>query len=309
MHLIRAIFFLSLMTAFFKAEAEPKPVPNGGICLSKYSKDSLPRGFRSLYKLKGFPDNFRISGSAQMTEKQIENLVYFLRKLTGEADMPIYVVDLRHELHGFYQDLPIYVWDENYWEHMERLVSEGYERSYFDNLNTLDEVPYYPVIEKIKGKRYFEVESRMYPKKYPVSREEDVCDRLGIKYFRIPILDRDRPDHFTVNAILKFFKSVPKNAWIHVHCHGGKGRTSTFLLMYHLYRKKEDNLEAVVKRHAETGSVDLLNKVADVKPHANESRKQFIRDFFSFSQARPLGSWKESCPDSLCRQQATDDEE
>ena len=56
--------------------------------------------------------------------------------------------------------------------------------------------------------------------------------RLALSYVRLPVTDHCAPDDDAIRAFRQVLGNVPPTAWVHFHCHGGDGRTTTFLMMY-----------------------------------------------------------------------------
>jgi hypothetical protein len=56
--------------------------------------------------------------------------------------------------------------------------------------------------------------------------------RLAISYLRIPVTDHCAPEDDAVRVLLGMTATVDAATWVHFHCHGGDGRTTTFLTMY-----------------------------------------------------------------------------
>ncbi|MBX9977712.1 MAG: hypothetical protein K2X98_05655, partial [Alphaproteobacteria bacterium] len=77
-------------------------VPNGAVMAIPKKEGYLPNNFRTLYKnpiIGVLP--LRASGSAQPTPSQMEHLVYYIRTLMNDIHLPLYIVDLRLEPHGY----------------------------------------------------------------------------------------------------------------------------------------------------------------------------------------------------------------
>ena len=58
--------------------------------------------------------------------------------------------------------------------------------------------------------------------------------RLGISYLRLPVTDHCAPEDDAVRTFLQTLGNVDSPTWVHFHCHGGDGRTTTFLTMYYM---------------------------------------------------------------------------
>lgn len=56
--------------------------------------------------------------------------------------------------------------------------------------------------------------------------------RLAISYLRLHVTDHCPPDDDVARMFLGMLGSVAATTWTHFHCHGGDGRTTTFLAMY-----------------------------------------------------------------------------
>jgi hypothetical protein len=51
-------------------------------------------------------------------------------------------------------------------------------------------------------------------------------------YIRIPVTDHCRPSEEALNRFVDLCKSLNPGDWVHCHCHGGDGRTTTFLALF-----------------------------------------------------------------------------
>jgi hypothetical protein len=56
--------------------------------------------------------------------------------------------------------------------------------------------------------------------------------RLAVAYLRLPVTDHCAPEADALRTFLKTLGNVTATTWVHFHCHGGDGRTTTFLSMY-----------------------------------------------------------------------------
>jgi len=102
----------------------------------------------------------------------------------------------------------------------------------------------------------------------------------------------------TIDDLVKVLEDLPANAWVHFHCHYGKGRTSMMLVMYDMMKNAPlVSLENIVKRQQLLGSEDLLD--TDVWEGGSytkkqlEDRKTFITQFYDFICQRKAGGIQE----------------
>jgi len=73
--------------------------------------------------------------------------------------------------------------------------------------------------------------------------EEDILKKMSlpcaVKYVRIPVPDHCKPKPAAAHrffSLCKEIRALPEEqTWVHFHCHGGDGRTTTFLAMYDMF--------------------------------------------------------------------------
>lgn len=73
--------------------------------------------------------------------------------------------------------------------------------------------------------------------------EEDILKKMplprAVKYIRIPATDHCKPNTAAVDRFVVLCNELRRlseeQKWVHFHCHGGDGRTTTFLAMYDMF--------------------------------------------------------------------------
>ena len=60
-------------------------------------------------------------------------------------------------------------------------------------------------------------------------------DKFTVKYVRIPVTDHGAPPDAAITNLRALANEVTANDWVHFHCHGGDGRTTTFLALYSMW--------------------------------------------------------------------------
>ena len=229
-------------------------------------------------------DNLRISGSAQCTAAGFASLYATLAAAAPGA--PIYDVDLRQESHGFADGLPVS------WHKDGNLANEGKtpEEVALDEEERLAGLLGETTTFVPKGKtdkRRFEAVT-FAPD--IVQTEKEVVEALGFRYARFYVTDRTQPDTETVEAFLDFVESLPKDAWLHFHCHAGHGRTTTFLVMYDMIRNPDIPAEAIIERQYLIGGADLTAMKEDEwKNERIISRLEMLRSFSRYIRAKHAG--------------------
>ena len=93
---------------------------------------------------------------------------------------------------------------------------------------------------------------------------------------------------------------MPADGWAHFHCRAGKGRTTTFMVLYDMLRNARSvSLGDIVNRQsALAGDYDLLKLDAEAgwKAAVFADRAAFVRAFYRYARANPGGQpqlWSE----------------
>ncbi len=110
---------------------------------------------------------------------------------------------------------------------------------------------------------------------------DKVQEGMHMVYKRIPIADLTTPtfEHYEkiMNAIKQVEAENPgKRVWVHVHCHGGLGRTAFGMYIAHMMRS-DDSLEKIVDEQTKKGARNLLDIEHPEIGQSLETAKQ-IRD-------------------------------
>ncbi|MBS0271779.1 MAG: hypothetical protein JSR85_03950 [Proteobacteria bacterium] len=201
-----------------------------------------------------------------------------LRRRLSHVQDPIVIIDGINEFHGYVQGIPstffAYQHSNPHWKYyIRRIVFTG----------TTDVRP-----------------DLVIP-------ESQMAQQNGFTYYHVKIGSKFISSKETIDEIVKIFDELPSNAWIHFHCHYGKGRTSMMLVMYDIMKNAPHiSLENIVKRQHLLGSEDLLNTVVWKKGSYTkqqlEERANFIKAFYDFVCQRKAGgiqkwsAWKNNLP-------------
>lgn len=205
-----------------------------------------------LPSFKGYKE-LRASGSAQFSRK---NILAALAQMQGK----VYIIDLRQESHGFLNGDAVSWYGERNW------ANEGQANFFIRNL----EISLFQHLTNLKTASICNVQKK--PHKHLCSialnsidiktakTEEQLMQDLGLEYIRFPVLDRWKPEDKIIDQFVNFVKALPKGAWLHFHCRGGSGRTTTFLVMYDIIRNGQHvKLNDIIARHALAGVKNLQN--------------------------------------------------
>lgn len=117
-----------------------------------------------------------------------------------------------------------------------------------------------------------------------VLTEEELAHQYGAEYYRFPVTDNSYPSNQVVDDFILFFRNLPPDAWLHFHCKGGKGRTTTFLLLVDILRNaKYLNFKELVDRQVAIGGV-ALDQLKDPPKHESLARLEFLKFFYQYAK-------------------------
>jgi len=236
-------------------------------------KEDIPKEFRKTTDLSIIKDNknlnlngldkLNISGSQQFSEYNLPLLIDAIK-----TTLPITIVDLRQESHGFINGLPVS------WADSKNNANEGLTRDQV----LLDE---YNKLKSIKLNEpiafYNDPNETIVPVK--VQNEEELVKSNGLSYNRITVRDGGIPTNDMVDYFIKSIKEQPQDSWLHFHCKAGVGRTTTFMIMYDMIKNyKEVSSDDIIKRQ-----LALANFDGDaVKSFENKERMDFLSEFYNY---------------------------
>ena len=234
--------------------------------------------------------DLNVSASAQFTSKQLKTIVDEVISDKHIIPDQFIIVDLRQETHLFINGYPVSFFSPNFSNSWGRSTKETAQDENTQREKLLEEpiaLVHY-VIEKGKkgalGKTLKEAETI-----HQVQTEEMVAKQLGVQYVRFAVSDHMRPSDEIVDEFISFVKALPKQSWIHFHCRGGSGRTSTFMTMYDMIKNgKYLGKDDILARQVAMGGKNLHNTRSEDKFRNSLAieRQKFIDKFYSYVQAK-----------------------
>jgi hypothetical protein len=265
---------------------------------------ALPRNFRTTDdRLKAnsgqkIPTNIGLtslcaSGSGEFTT---DGLKLLLERTRG----PVTVFDLRQETHIFVNGLPISWFATNDWANVGRTHNEieADEAARVKSLKPGSEIAVHPgaVIKKPGA-------TPIAPENVTVehaSTERDLVEANRAAYVRLTVTDHARPLDEEVDRFILAVRTLPENGWAHFHCEAGRGRTTTFMVLYDMLRNATRvSLEDIARRQQLLGyDYDVLHPAdpGSWKAPYTDDRIAFVRAFYDYARANPGGGpqpWSE----------------
>jgi hypothetical protein len=250
------------------------------------SKAILSATQKNLGNITGL-DTLWISGSAAPSASGFASIAKNIQQATEKKVKKIIDVDLRQESHGYLNKNAITLASENDWINYNKTRAAAIqdEQKWLASFSTREKV------ENVLQPTQFK-SGHFYPgKNYLVKEivdENMIATAADFQYFRLMVTDHMAPRDEDIDRFVALVKNQQPNTWLHVHCRGGDGRTTTFMVMYDmLHNADKVSLDDIVKRQA---SVAPFYNVLETK-HDNslmipyyEKRAEFIRKFYLFAK-------------------------
>lgn len=219
-------------------------------------------------------DELKMSGSATLGPKALKEIAKPVKK----NKTVLYVFDLRQESHGLINDQPVTWQADRDWANADLNHDEAIrrERRQLGDLR---------VGERINGTEIKSIET-----------EESMVRSSGHQYVRLTVTDHVRPVDSEVDRFIEAIRTMPENSWIHFHCRAGKGRTTTFMVLYDmLVNARYLPFDDIINRNTKlSNDYDVLT-VGDPKdwkyPYQKE-RADFVRAFYEYAKENPRGEKK-----------------
>jgi hypothetical protein len=262
-------------------------------CLDPLKKDPKPPS------VKGLKD-INASGSSQYSKSQIIAVLN-----SGRTRKPMMVVDLRQESHGFLQlRTPLYGestiavgwFVERDWLN----VGRGLPSIELDQRQRLSQAARTPaltvtwILTKTAEDGICTATPQVVHPVEPAITEQQVVEGLGLTYLRLPTTDHVRPRDSEVDEFVRIAAKLTRDTWLHFHCRGGDGRTTTFLVMHDtMCNAPAVAVDDIVRRQYLVGGANLDKPASPASyayPFAIE-RRTFVRDFYRYVTAAKPGGY------------------
>jgi hypothetical protein len=216
-----------------------------------------------------------------------------LKLLLGHTRGPVTVFDLRQETHVFVNGLPISWFATRDWANVGRTQSaiEADEAARVQSLMPGSEI----VVAAGNAIKKPGAESTA-PQSVTVERantERDIVESNNSGYVRLTVTDHARPLDDEVDRFILSVRALPENGWAHFHCEAGRGRTTTFMVLYDMLRNASRvSIEDIVNRQKLLGyGYDVLRPAepGSWKGPYTDDRIAFVRAFYNYARANPGG--------------------
>lgn len=275
------------------------------LVLDALNSSQLPANFRTSsdflptqtnLSLEGLANLHEI-GSAQFSEQE---LMAVLEKIAS----PVTIIDLRQELHGFINGSAISWYGLRNWTNLGK-TPEEVEQDQQQRLAALEKQNAI-TISKISDKNSDGVITKTAPINLNVQNvmsEAGLTYQHELNYKRIYVTDGWPPSTEQINQFVQFVQTVPKEMWLYFHCRAGKGRTTTFMVMYDMLKNaKKVSFNDILQRQALLGGNELLElpEKNSYKYSLANNRIEFLKKFYNYcltnkdNHQTPFSVWEKN---------------
>ncbi len=197
---------------------------------------------------------------------------YFSEKIKSGEIKKLYVVNLLKDEIYYYKDRPLRWYGMSYKK--KRLGDYLFTRKPYKAIQA-------GFIRLIYGT----------PPTHDVSQlqtEQQIIQELGGYYYAPTRYDDNwlESPKF-IEDMIQFFESIPNDAHLYPHCVHGRGRTTSYLVLYDIFKNsKKVSLKDIANRHYCLGREDVLNTELWAKgtwtQSALDARKNLVENFYAY---------------------------
>lgn len=246
-------------------------------------------------------DDLRLSGSETIsTPGQVERIA---RSANVQDRDRLHIVDVRQESHVVADRYALTLRGLKDWanvglSHEEALQSEA---DWIGDLRRSENLTIYSAEDMKSGARPMRSVTLHRPE---IVSEQALVERTGANYARLTVTDHLRPGDDAVDRFVEIVRRLPSDAALHVHCKGGKGRTTTFMAIYDMLRNAgRVSADGIIDRQGELGRYQL-KKIDGQNADYRQDRLSFLYAFHEYATRNPDGqpqtwsAWLASRPDA-----------
>ena len=214
-----------------------------------------------------------MSGSAQFSAEQFHTLAEKLREQSRE----VWIVDCRMESHGLINGIAVSWCGEDNGANLGRTVEEiEAEEEGLSALIGTNVTAYTAENDQPAESMELSVETW--------ETERKLAQGEGFGYLRLACPDHCWPPADVIDAFLSFVSGLDGDAWLHIHCQAGSGRTGAFMTIFEMMQKPDTPVEEILQHQADTGSGNLLDRAKPEKSSAQKERCVLARAVYLYIQ-------------------------
>lgn len=270
---MRKYFIILLLFSVSLINAETR------LILNVENAFKMPRNFRTASEW-----GVKASASGQFSEKGLTTL------LEAIPSSQVIIIDLCEESHGFINGAAVSWRDYKEWTN-RGYTSEAIEADQEEKFRQLHKEGF--AILQLKEDPDYEycIEIEW------TASEKQLVAKTSAKHIHMPTGDHLQPSDSIVDQFLELVDSLNADQWLHFHCSAGKGRSSTFLVMYDILKNaRHTSLNDILSRQKRIGGSDFLCPVdrTSWKYMYLLARRDFLARFYQYcltDRSLPWSHW------------------
>lgn len=285
MRLITLFFFIALCSSLHSSvNYIVQDVPTNAVDIKNWrdAHNLLEATRKQGGNIRGL-ENLWLSGSGAVNVQGFKEIRNRIQRATNNQVQEIIVLDLREESHGFLNNNAIALSNEDNWLNHGKTRSQTLsdEQQWLAGLRQNKEIGSVLLHSQFKKRDFSKTKTA---KMQNIVDEKTAVEQLGMTYVRLTVTDHMVPQDVDVKRFIKFVKNMKAKTWLHIHCLGGKGRTTTFMTMYDILQNADKaSLPEIVQRQASVPP--YFNVLQTRRNHSKYAeyyrrRAEFIRRFY-----------------------------
>lgn len=237
-------------------------------------------------------DHMWASSSAAPSVNDFDQIAKRIRILSGGQAAKMIDLDLRQESHAYLNDQAITYATRHNWINYGKTEQES-QLAEDDWIQAIRKNPLLENVLTPEQLKTFAFTDGVTVEIKSVMNENEAAKKAGFEYKRLMVSDHMAPRQHEIDEFIRFVKSLPPNSWIHLHCRGGEGRSSTFLVMLDMLKNAGTvSFDEIIKRHA---SIPPYYDLSQCTRRCKEltlyyqKRYAFVQEFYQFASELSQG--------------------
>lgn len=226
------------------------------------------------------------SASATPNQNDLKSILKMISDSTNGKVKKILDIDLREESHGLVNDQAISLDTEHNWINLgkthQQTISD--EQSWLQSLGKEDKIKNVLTSDQFDAKEF---DKGVDIKIKSLKTEEEAAEKLGYEYIRLTVSDHMAPNSIETDRFVSIVRNLNAGTWVHIHCHGGKGRATTFMAMYDMLQNADKvAFDDIIKRQAAVEPFYDLYHTDHSNPDLTyyyQERLKFLKHFYQFA--------------------------
>ncbi len=228
------------------------------------------------------------SASGVPSEDEFKIIAEKITKITNTKHITIIDLDLREESHAYLNKNAITLNNQHDWINL----GKTHQQSIIDEQNWIQTLENQSTVFDVLTKAQFKAGQYQDGINIPVISmisEQSAAEKAGFNYIRLTISDHMAPRDEETNRFVLLIKQLPKNTWLHIHCRGGSGRSTTVFAMYDMLKNADKvSFNDIIMRQASVSPFYDLSKIKRKDPDLTkyyQARFAFLRYFYQYANA------------------------